>query len=201
MRLPSPPPEAASSATDPRIAEVQRAIDARAGAARLQAIHPYGARRPEQCLGLIDWGFVNQTYLAYQRIPTYYEWYLNADQRPVYEHHKRFLQHLQFRNPGDWVLKWPKHLFGLDALLEVYPDARIVWTHRDPGTVIPSSVSFVGTLRAMNSPVFDPEAVRRRMERARGDGAAPRPVRPWPAGRRPVSRRPLQRPDRRPGGR
>ena len=57
----------------------------------------------------------------------------NADQRLVYEHHKRFLQHLQFRNPGDWVLKWPKHLFGLDALLEVYPDARIIWTYRDPG--------------------------------------------------------------------
>ncbi|HEX3924753.1 MAG TPA: sulfotransferase [Streptosporangiaceae bacterium] len=157
MRLPSPPPEAATAGADPRIAEVQRAIEARAGAAQLQAIHPYGARRPEQCLGLIDWGFANQTYLAYQRIPSYYEWYLNADQRLVYAHHQRFLQHLQFRNPGEWVLKWPKHLFGLDALLEAYPDARIVWTHRDPGSVIPSGASFVGTLRALNSPVFDPE--------------------------------------------
>ena len=44
MRLPSPPPEAATSATDPRIAEVQRAIDARAGAARLQIDPPL--RRP-----------------------------------------------------------------------------------------------------------------------------------------------------------
>ena len=156
MRLPSPPPAAETAATDPRIAEVQRAIDTRANAARLQSIHPYGARRPEQCLGLIDWGFANQTYLAYQRIPSYYEWYLNADQRVVYEHHKRFLQHLQFRHPGEWVLKWPKHLFGLDALLEAYPDARIVWTHRDPAKAIPSSVSFVGTLRAASSPVFDP---------------------------------------------
>ncbi|WP_187366201.1 sulfotransferase family protein [Trebonia kvetii] len=156
MRLPSPPPEAATAATDPRIAEVQRSIDERPGAARLQSIHPYGARRPEQCLGLIDWSFANQTYLAYQRIPSYYEWYLDADQRVVYEHHKRFLQHLQFRNPGEWVLKWPKHLFGLDALLEAYPDARIVWTHRDPARVVPSAVSFVGTLRSMNSPVFDP---------------------------------------------
>ncbi len=156
MRLPSPPPEASTFGADPRIAEVQAAINARANASELQAIHPYGAQRPEQCLGLIDWGFVNQTYLAYQRIPSYYEWFLGADQQLVYEHHKRFLQHLQARNPGEWVVKWPKHLFGLDALLEVYPDARIVWTHRDPGKVIPSSVSFVGTLRAMNSPVFDP---------------------------------------------
>jgi hypothetical protein len=156
MRLPSPPPAAATFRTDPRIALVQVAINARPNASALQAIHPYGAQRPEQCLGLIDWGFVNQTYLAYQRIPSYYEFYLGADQRLVYEHHKRFLQHLQAFAPGEWVLKWPKHVFGLDALLEVYPDARIVWTHRDPGKVIPSSVSFVGTLRSMNSPVFDP---------------------------------------------
>ena len=157
MRLPSPPPAAATARTDPRIAEVQQAIDARAGAAKLQAIHPYGALRPEQCLGLIDWGFVNQTYLAYHRVPSYYEWFLNADQRLVYSHHTRFLQHLQFRNPGEWVLKWPKHLFGLDALLDAYPDARIVWTHRDPAKVVGSITSFVGTLRAMNSPVFDPK--------------------------------------------
>jgi hypothetical protein len=156
MRQPSPPPQAATFAADPRIAQVQQAIDARANAAQLQAIHPYGAQRPEQCLGLIDWGFVNQTYLAYQRIPSYYEFYLGADQRVSYEHHRRMLQHLQARNPGEWVLKWPKHLFGLDALLEAYPDARIVWTHRDPARVIPSSVSFVGTLRSMNSPLFDP---------------------------------------------
>jgi Sulfotransferase family len=157
MRLPSPPPAADTLGTDPRIAQVRAAISARPGASALQAIHPYGAQRPEQCLGLIDWGFVNQTYLAYQRIPSYYEFYLNCDQRLLYEHHKRFLQHLQAFAPGEWVVKWPKHVFGLDALLEVYPDARIIWTHRDPGKVIPSSVSFVGTLRGMNSPVFDPK--------------------------------------------
>ncbi len=68
MRLPSPPPAAAAFRTDPRIGQVQAAINGRPHAAALQAIHPYGAQRPEQCLGLIDWGFVNQTYLAYQRI-------------------------------------------------------------------------------------------------------------------------------------
>jgi len=157
MRLPSPPPAAATLRNDPRIGQVQAAINGRPHAAALQAIHPYGAQRPEQCLGLIDWGFVNQTYLAYQRIPSYYEFYLTCDQHLVYQHHRRFLQHLQAFAPGEWVVKWPKHVFGLDALLEVYPDARIVWTHRDPGKVIPSSVSFVGTLRSMNSPVFDPK--------------------------------------------
>ncbi len=175
MRLPSPPPEAATAATDPRIAEVQRSIDERPGAARLQSIHPYGARRPEQCLGLIDWSFANQTYLAYQRIPSYYEWYLGADQRVVYEHHKRFLQHLQFRNPGEWVLKWPKHLFGLDALLEVYPDARIVWTHRDPAQGRPVRRELRRHPALDEQPGVRPAAVRRRVVRPGGDGAAPRP--------------------------
>ncbi len=157
MRRPSPPPRTETFGTDPRIAQAQAAIDARAHASQLQAIHPYGAQRPEQCLGLIDWGFINQTFLAYQRIPSYYEWFLNADPRLVYQHHYRMLQHLQAHHPGEWVLKWPKHVFGLDGLLDVYPDARIIWTHRDPAKVIPSCTSFVGTLRSINSPVFDPE--------------------------------------------
>lgn len=157
MRRPSPPPRTETFTTDPRIGAVQAAIDARANASALQAIHPYGAQRPEQCLGLIDWSFINQTFIAYHRIPTYTEWFLGADQRVLYAHHRRMLQHLQVHNSGSWVLKWPKHVFGLDALLETYPDARIVWTHRDPAKVVSSITSFVGTLRKMNSPVFDPK--------------------------------------------
>ncbi|MET0146001.1 MAG: sulfotransferase [Ilumatobacteraceae bacterium] len=156
MNLPSPPPDAATFATDSRIAEVQAALDARPNNAELQAIHPFGATRPEQCIGLVDWGFVNQAFLAPHRIPSYYEWFLGADQRVLYEHHRRALQQLQWHNPGDWVLKWPKHLFSLQGLLAAYPDARIVWTHRDPASVISSATSFVGTIRKMASPLFDP---------------------------------------------
>jgi hypothetical protein len=156
MTAPSPPPEAATAHSDPRIAEVQSALDARPNARALQAIHPYGATRAEQCIGLIDWSFVNAAALAPHRMPSYFEWFLGADQHVAYQHHRRMLQHLQWRNPGSWVLKWPKHVFALDALLATYPDARIVWTHRDPVKVVPSVADFVGTIRSLSSPGYDP---------------------------------------------
>ena len=156
MSEPSPPPDVTTAATDPRIAAVQAALDARPHAAELQAVHPFGAERPEQCIGLLDWSFANQAALASQRLPSYFEWYLAADLRVAYEHHRRTLQHLQWRHPGEWALKWPKHVFACDALLATYPDARIVWTHRDPARVLPSAVSFVGAIRSLSSPLFEP---------------------------------------------
>jgi hypothetical protein len=156
MSEPSPPPEVASFETDARIAKVQAALDARPNAAEMMRLHPFGATRPEQCIGLIDWSFVNSAAVAPHFMPSYIDWFLAADHGPAYEHHRRMLQHLQWRVPGEWVLKWPKHLFSLDALLDTYPDARIVWTHRDPGRVLPSVVDFVGSIRRGISPVYDP---------------------------------------------
>jgi hypothetical protein len=72
----------------------------------------------------------------------YEAWIDHADLRPAYHFHRRFLQHLQWRCPGaQWVLKSPAHLSGLDALLETYPDAGIIQTHRDPLVAIPSLAS------------------------------------------------------------
>jgi hypothetical protein len=156
MTDPSPPPSRDTFASDPRIAKAQAAMDAAPNAAELMKFHPMGATRPEQCSGLIDWSFVNAAATAAQRMPSYFEWFLNADLGPAYEHHRRMLQHLQWRVPGQWVLKWPKHVFGLDALLATYPDARIVWTHRDPVKVVPSVVDFVSAYRRLSSPIYDP---------------------------------------------
>ena len=74
----------------------------------------------------------------------------------MYEAHHRTLQHLQWRNPGRWVLKYPKHLLSLDALLATYPDAVLLWTHRDPAAVVPSVVSLTGYMRQSNTPDYDP---------------------------------------------
>jgi hypothetical protein len=156
MSLPSPPPESVTFASDPRIAAVQAGLESRPNSAELQAIHPFGATRPEQCIGLLDWSFANQAAMSRHYMPSYFAWFLNADHRTTYEHHRRMLQHLQARHPGDWVLKFPKHVFALDAVLATYPDARIVWTHRDPVSVLPSVVSFVSNYRRMSSPLFDP---------------------------------------------
>ncbi|MCU1346834.1 MAG: hypothetical protein JWL70_3100 [Acidimicrobiia bacterium] len=153
MLKPSPPPEAATYTTDPRIAEVQAVVDQLPE--ELLKRHPIHPTRPEQCNMLNDWGFINQAMLASYEIPSYRDWLFNADYSPAYETHRRTLQHLQWRTPGQWVLKYPKHLLTLDFLLKAYPDARFVWTHRDPAVVIPSVCSFTGYMRAQATSDFD----------------------------------------------
>ena len=154
MSAPSPPPDRATFETDPRIAMIQQIVDSLPE--ELMVRHPMSATRPEQCNLLYDWSFINQAWMASFDIPTYREWFLDADYRPAYEAHRRTLQHLQWRNPGRWVLKYPKHLLSLDALLDIYPDATFIWTHRDPAAVIPSAVSLTGFMRQSNTPDFDP---------------------------------------------
>ena len=56
----------------------------------------------------------------------------------AYRFHRAALQVLQSHAPGRWVLKMPAHAYFIDALLEEYPDARIIWTHRDPVTSVAS---------------------------------------------------------------
>ena len=51
----------------------------------------------------------------------------------TYRWHSHFLQHMQSGYAGQrWVLKTPSHLAYLETLLNQYPDASIVWTHRQP---------------------------------------------------------------------
>jgi hypothetical protein len=153
MSVPSPPPDRATFDTDPRIADVQGVIDALP--TELLVRHPMSATRPEQCNGLLDWSFINQAWMASFDIRSYREWFLDADYAPAYEAHRRTLQQLQWRNPGRWVLKYPKHLLSLDALLAAYPDAVLIWTHRDPAAVLPSAVSLTGFMRESNTPDYD----------------------------------------------
>lgn len=154
MSAPCPPPEAATCTTDPRIAAVDAELQRLP--ADLLVRHPMSATRPEQCNLLNDWAFVNQALMASFDVPSYRDWFLDADYGSMYTAHLHTLQHLQWRHPGRWVLKYPKHLLSLDALLAQYPDAVLVWTHRDPAKVVPSAISLTGLMRSANTPHYDP---------------------------------------------
>lgn len=70
-------------------------------------------------------------------MPDYITWLLHQDLTPAYRYYQQQLQLLQWRWPGThWVLKSPHHLFFLDVLLTVFPDACVVQTHRDPATAM-----------------------------------------------------------------
>jgi hypothetical protein len=158
---PWPPPERATYETDPRIARVEKHF---AGVDRLlpgfESMHPMGARLPQECVALTAHDFASMIFSTTHRVPGYQAWLEQADLRWVYASHRRQLQYLGWRCPAErWVLKSPGHLWALDALLAVYPDARIVQTHRDPLKVIASLTSLVTLLRSMASDRIDPVAI------------------------------------------
>ncbi len=151
---PIPPPETATYDTDPRIDEVQTLLD---GTELLipgfQAIHPMGARLPQECVRITGGDFRSVIFPTQYRVPTYGHWILyEADMAPAYRWHRAFLQLLQSRHPADrWVLKSPGHVWCIGALLAEYPNAFLVQTHRDPLQIIASLGSLLPTLRRLAS--------------------------------------------------
>jgi hypothetical protein len=91
------------------------------------------------------------------RVPTYQDWVdRGASWAHVYDFHQWQLQHMQWRCHGDrWVLKTGSHLWGLEHLLTKYPDARLVFTHRDPVKSMTSYASLTARVRAVGSAQVD----------------------------------------------
>ncbi len=138
---PCPPPETATEHTDPRI-EISKQGLARRDMLfpRMKAMVPSTATGPTECQTFMGYDFKSQLFQAYARIPTYVEW-LNhkADLVPTYQYVKRVLKLLQWRCPPTrWRLKNPSHSLFINALAEVFPDARYWMTHRDVASVLPS---------------------------------------------------------------
>lgn len=76
-----------------------------------------------------------------------YRWrdhYLSTDQTPHYRYMKKVLQVLTWqKGPNRWVLKSPQHLENLLPLINTFPDATVVMTHRDPVAVIQSAITMI----------------------------------------------------------
>lgn len=151
---PHPPPETATFHTDPRIA-----ANAARGALTeqmnpgFQAIHPSGPQRAQECVSITAGDFRSLLYPTVFRVPSYARWLVyEADHAPAYRYHRKFLQLLQWRHPGErWVLKTPAHLWTLGDLFAAYPDAAIIHTHRDPLKVIASVASLTYHLQQLAS--------------------------------------------------
>jgi Sulfotransferase family len=187
MLNPSPAPRRATYDHDPRIAKVERELWwFQRLSPSFQAIHDVGARMPEECVIILAHSFVGSQFASMYDVPSYSRWCDMQDARPRYELHRRFLQHLQHHCRGErWVLKAPVHLPHLGALLSVYPDARVVMTHREPLEVLGSECSLITTLRLTFTDTVDPrrvgrevadlmvEEIRRGLEARDASGTAP----------------------------
>jgi len=157
LMYPDPPPEAASYASDPRIDRVRREIGVMGEAdPAFPAMHELAAELPTECIYILAHQFASHMFVGEFNVPSYAVWVMTADVTPAYAYHRRFLQLLQWRCPGArWVLKAPSHLSSLPTLFRIYPDARVVITHRDPLRVIASLANLMATLQRMRSDHVD----------------------------------------------
>jgi hypothetical protein len=153
----SPPPQTATFETDPRIAKTEAGFPpADFRREKFKAMHPTGAQLSQECVVMMGDTMSTPLFHNQFRVPTYQDWVDTADRRHVYDFHKQQLQHLQSGHKLDrWVLKTGAHMWGLDHLLETYPDARIVFTHRDPVKSLTSYASLTALVREMGSDHVD----------------------------------------------
>lgn len=144
---PIPPPTTETYQTDPRFA---RARNEPSGADRLnpefRAIHYDPPDMPIECSVILAQHFLSATLSVLFNVHSYNEWMIGADATHAYRYHKQVLQVLQSECPGRWQLKTPVHCWFLDALVDAYPDARFVMTHRDPVRVTASVCSLARAL-------------------------------------------------------
>jgi hypothetical protein len=146
---PYPPVAQQRNGSDPRQRIVERQFAAFLRIApELPSLHPLKASAAQECIEITGQVMRSMRFDMTHYVPSYERWLDAAGHREAYQFHKRFLQHLQHQTrPGQWVLKSPDHVFALNALLEVYPDARFVFMHRDPLRVLSSVAKLTEILR------------------------------------------------------
>ncbi|BBZ67262.1 sulfotransferase [Mycolicibacterium insubricum] len=150
---PTPPPEAETQHCDPRIA------DAETGLAMLNDMFPLmkslynsEATAATECQDLMGMSFRTFHFDGAVRAPSYLAWLMDCDMGETYAYHARVLKLLQWHcKPSLWHLKTPVHVFALDALVETYPNARFMWSHRDPAKVMGSVCSLIKYVRSWSS--------------------------------------------------
>jgi hypothetical protein len=147
---PVPPPEAATQHTDPRITAAQAEVDFMYSAfPRMKMLYFQTAEVATECQDLLGMEFRTTHFDGMAHVPSYTSWAMDCDMAPAYRYHRRTLQLLQSRCPPRlWHLKTPVHLLSLDALIDTYPQAKFLWTHRDPAAVMGSVCDLISYTRS-----------------------------------------------------
>ncbi len=128
----------------------------------LMTVHEMRADWPEECRHVMALDFTDDRFEVAATLPTYTSWYHSTPHPETYRNHRRLVGMIGSSDPDRrWLLKYPVHLRQLPALLDNYPDACIVQTHRDPSEVVASYTSFVSRVRELHENRVDVAAIAR----------------------------------------
>jgi hypothetical protein len=152
-QAPTPPPETATQDTDPRIAQAAEGI------AMIEQMFPdfqtqinSESEAATECQDLMGMSFHTFHFDGVVRVPGYVEWLLGCEMREIYALHRDLLKLRQWHcKPSLWHLRTPVHMFTLDAFVGIYPNAKFLWSHRDPAKVLGSVCSLIAYVRSWSS--------------------------------------------------
>ena len=158
VMFPIPGQRSARSKVDPRVRKAEASLWwFRRLAPGADSVYPMRAWTPHECVAIHSYTLLSEEFVIMCRIPAYEAFLRQNNLSPAYTWQKRFLQYLQLSRPTkQWVLKSPDHVYSLEHLLAVFPDAVIIQTHRNPLDVLRSSIQLTEVLEGMFAQAGDP---------------------------------------------
>lgn len=162
-QYPQPRPPRDTWASDPIFNAMQQAFSAHhVESPEFMGIHYMDATTVEECWRLLRQTGKSNSYESLANVPRYTAWLAEQDWTDAYARHKQNLQLVGLNDQEKrWVLKNPSHMTALDALMTVYPDALVVYTHRDPVVCIASSCSLSAETTVGHSTTFVGDVIGR----------------------------------------
>src|ERR1700751_3649058 len=134
------------------------------------AVYPMRAWTPHECVAIHSYTLLSEEFVSTSYVPTYEAFLHRADLGPTYAWQRRFLQYLQLGcGEKRWILKSPDHVYSLDKLLAVFPDALVIRTHRNPVEVVKSQLQLTQVLEGLYSRPCRPNKLAMREVRKIGE--------------------------------
>lgn len=145
LDAPMPRPPVTTWQSHPQFRRSVAALEARnAAAPQKRAAHNVVASEVHECCMVLRQSFVSNLWTCGHSAATYDAWWQAQSEAPAYRHYYRCVQLIGSSEPGKrWLLKNPGHIEHLDLLFAIYPQAKVIQTHRDPAKAIPSLVSLL----------------------------------------------------------
>lgn len=117
--------------------------------------HPMEADWAEEELLLLNHSFCGLSPVGQYHIPSYRRWLMECDKTPAYRYMADLMKLVAWSRKDSedkrWVMKTPQFMLDLDVLIKVFPDAKLVFTHRDPLKTVASTLSLMWHFAVYNS--------------------------------------------------
>ncbi|WP_072807059.1 sulfotransferase family protein [Rhodococcoides yunnanense] len=161
--VPQPRPPRDTWESNPVFAQIEKGFEQHhIEHPEFMGVHYMSAAEVEECWQLLRQSVHSIAYECLAYLPTYSSWLAGQSWLETYRRHRKNLQLIGLHDADRrWVLKNPSHLFALDELLQVYPDALIIQTHREARTIMPSMCSLAEHAAAGWSEKFTGDVIGR----------------------------------------